>query len=179
MWLDPSFLRCRRGARNAPCWPLDGQRAGAASGRRRLRVDAVGLPDSPFRLLLGASPKSPQAWCRVRASQTSRSPTAGGEGARPTTQDAGGSCEDDRFTWTCRVSEASTVIRSVHPPARVHSRAHTRRHWPLPSGSNAVCQVASWNIQNLYICYARTPPSPTIYKSSNVRRRVNLSPRGG
>ena len=33
------------------------------------------------------------------------------------------------------------MIHSVHPPARVHSRAHTGRHWPLPSASNAEYQV--------------------------------------
>ena len=50
------------------------------------------------------------------------------------------------------------MIRSVHPSGNRAALRHTRRHWPLPSGSNAVCQVASWNIQNAYICYALTPP---------------------
>ena len=146
MWLDPSFIRCRRGARNGTSGPWNGQRACAAKRRGRLQVDEVHSPRLPRRYRQGASPKWLLLRCQAGASLTSHASTGGGEGALARTSSVGKVSEDGQSTWACQASEAQSMIRSVHPSGNRAALRHTRRHWPLPSGSNAEYQVASWNI---------------------------------
>ena len=121
----PSFSAAGEGARNAPVRPLDGQRAGAAGGRRRLRVGKAATRRHPFHDGSPALPKSPQPRHRLCVSQASQAPAGGGVGARRTAQDAGDAPEDGRSTAPCRILEASAVIHSVIPSwTPPHLRAH-------------------------------------------------------
>ena len=83
---------------------------------------------------------------RAPSSLTSHASTGGGEGALAMTSSVGKVSEDGQSTWACQASEAQSMIRSVHPSGNRAALRHTRRHWPLPSGSNAGYQVTSWNM---------------------------------
>ena len=137
MWLDPSFIRCRRGARNGTSGPWNGQRACAAKRCGRLQVDEVHSPRLPRRYRQGASPKWLLLRCQAGASLTSHASTGGGEGALAMTSSVVKVSEDGQSTWACQASEAQSMIRSVHPSGNRAALRHTRRYWPLPSGSNA------------------------------------------
>ena len=106
MWLDPSFIRCRRGARNGTSGPWNGQRACAAKRRGRLQVDEVHSPRLPRRYRQGASPKWLLLRCQAGASLTSHASTGGGEGALAMTSSVVKVSEDGQSTWACQALEA-------------------------------------------------------------------------